>query len=439
MKKLYFILMSSLAVLLLIFGIWTFFLMASPTADLQEDRVDFPKYSHSALADGSYTAQIENYYADNFPFREFFMSANRMMNKLYYFSPIDNLLSIDFQGGAEQGGANLNDEIDTQETEETPSPNVNPYIEEPREEDVTSVGTIIINGNRAMDIPTADNETILQYAGAVNDISFALGEKTRVFSLITPNSGEFYSPKSYHSGIHDQKAMISLCYGNMNDEIITVDAYTAIEQHKNEYLFFRTDHHWTQKGAYYAYTAFCDAAGFASADLDSFKTGTYEDFVGSMFNYTSGYPQSLALKDNPDFLTYYLPPVETTVSYYMDSRLENGVKIDLINTNLSPEIKNKYLCFISGDTPICVIESDAAGGTCIVLKESYGNAFIPFLAQHYSKIIAIDPREFSGAGEPVMDLPAFAASQNVNDVLIINYPFMMSNKAYISYLTALIS
>ena len=56
--------------------------------------------------------------------------------------------------------------------------------------------------------------------------------------------------------------MIDRCYGGMDEKIVTVDAYSALAAHTDEYLYFRTDHHWTQLGAYYAYTAFCEAAGF---------------------------------------------------------------------------------------------------------------------------------------------------------------------------------
>lgn len=429
MKKLYFVLLASLTGVLLTFGIWTVIQMGEPVAETKENRAERPVFTLVALSDGTYTAQLEDYYTDHFPLRDFFLDANRVMNKFYYFSPTKNLLSIAYHGGAEQGGANIS---------QTPAEESKPPVEQPAEADVTSVGTIIINGNRAMDIPTADNETIVRYAQSVNNIAEVMGEDVRVFSLVTPNSGEFYSPKSYHTGLHSQRAMINLCYRYMSDKVQTVDAYSALLDHADEYLFFRTDHHWTQKGAYYAYTAFCDAAGFTPPPLQSYESGTYERFVGSMYNYTAGYPQSKALQDEPDILQYYLPPVKTNVAYYPDARLQNGRKIPLIDTGLNPEIENKYLCYISGDTPICVIESEAEGGTCLVLKESYGNAFIPFLAQHYSKIIAIDPREFSGAGEPTIDLKAFAQAQGVDDVLVLNYPFMISNKAYIGYLDAMI-
>ena len=423
MKKLYLILLLTLAAVMLVLGIWSAVNIAPPA------------FAAENLLDGSYTTQLDDCYTENFLFRNFFLSVNRVLNRFYYFSAADNLLTIDYQGGAEHGGISLNESAE--ETTEQPAVE-KPRVENPAEEDVTSVGTIIINGNRAMDIPTAENENIVLYGQTVSALAAAMPDGVRTFSLVTPNSGEFYSPTSFHTGIHDQKAMIDLCYGNMAENVTTVDAYSVISAHADEYLFFRTDHHWTQKGAYYAYTAFCEKAGFTAPPLDRYETGTYENFVGSMYNYTADYPQSKTLKEQPDTLTYYLPRVETNAAYYASGSLQNGRKIPVVDTALREEINNKYLCYISGDTPVCVIESSAQGGTCLVLKESYGNAFIPFLTEHYSKVIAIDPREFSGKDEPTLDIAAFAAEQQVDDLLVLNYPFMMSNAAYIGYLEALL-
>ena len=89
-----------------------------------------------------------------------------------------------------------------------------------------------------------------------------------------------------------------------------VDVRQTLAAHKSEYIYYRTDHHWTQLGAYYAYTAFCEAAGFEAVPLEQFQTGRYDTFLGSMYTFTKGYPQSDVLKQHPDYLDYYLPIAE---------------------------------------------------------------------------------------------------------------------------------
>lgn len=469
MKKLYICLMGALLAVLTAVGAISL-LDTDPTVLAGENRkIEKPKFSWSALLDGSYVQQLESYYTDTFPFREKLMPLNQELNKFYYYSGSgdSNYLAIDFNGGAEQGGESLHDvenalnnpegagntttpettdpSTDTPEQqtpftgnaeEETTTP---PDIDIPDENQAAAIGTIIVVGDNAMDIPTANNEVIDSYADAVNNLSQALGSDVRTISLVTPNSGEFYSPESSHTGSHSQKDMIDRCYNAMNDNIVTVDAYSALRDHADEYIYFRTDHHWTALGAYYAYTQYCKATGFEPVPLEQFETGTYENFLGSMYTYTQKYPQSQALKDNPDTLTYYLPIVETHAKYYSDATLSDGIAISVVYTKLAENVSNKYLCFIGGDTPVCVVETAVEDGpVCMVLKESYGNAFVPFLTSHYSKIIVIDPRQFNQDGKPSLDLPAFAKEQGVDDLLVINYPFMINNSYYISLLNRLI-
>lgn len=476
MKKFHIVLLSlTLAAVLCVTGLSLF--GKDPTFSASENRklAQRPRFTLSSLLDGSFISAFEAYYSDTFPGREKMLELNRSLNKFYYYSGTseeDSVLVIGGSTGAENGGESLHDVQKEQEalsradapddtasadeqkpetpaTEQSPdTPAVPdtpeapaeepPHIDAPDESEATYAGNVVVVGTRAMEIPTASDDLVVRYAGAVNNLAAALGSEVRTFSLVTPNGGEFYSPESMHEGLHSQKAMIDLCYKNLQSDVTPVDAYSALAQHVDEYLYFRTDHHWTQLGAYYAYTKFCEAAGFEAEPLDAFETGEYTNFVGSMYTFTSGYPQSQILKDNPDTLIYYLPIYETHAKYYADATLQNGVPISVVYTKLADETTNKYLCFIGGDTPVCVIESAAEGGVCMVLKESYGNAFVPFLTSHYSKIIVVDPREFNRDGKPSLDLASFAKEQGVNDLLVINYPYTVNSVSYINWLNRLV-
>ena len=480
MKKIYTILLSVVLAAMLLVGLISL-LDKDPTRSESENRelAKKPKFSLSALFDGSYIPALETYYADTFPMRETLLAANRTLNKFYYYSGSgeDTVLVISGNTGAEQGGQSLDSVLqqtsdvtqkqdttddetqqpgiaasgeqaapDGEEMPETPEQMPDepkqeeiPPLDNPDESEASYAGNVILVGTRAMEIPTALDDVITSYAGAVNNLAAAMPEGTRTISLLTCNGGEFYSPESMHTGLHSQKEMIQRCYDQMAEDIITVDACTALRAHTDEYIFFRTDHHWTQLGAYYAYTAFCEAAGFEAVELSEFETGRYDTFLGSMYTFTSGYPQNQTLKDNPDYLDYYLPVVETHAKYYANAELQNGVPVSVVYTKLDNSVSNKYLCFIGGDTPVCVIETDVENGpTCIMLKESYGNAFAPFLTSHYSKIIVIDPREFNRDGKPSLDLAAFASEQQIDDLIVINYPYMINNSYYVNWLNRLV-
>ncbi len=463
MKKLYIVLLSVLVLAAAAVGVVSL-VDVDATESKTENRnlATKPEFSFGALIDGSYLRDMDTYYSDTFPGRELLLKANQKLNGFYHFGGgQDNLLVLDYQGGAEHGGQALDPIPEQVPSEEDAQPVVNPneiptgeevpeqenpVPEEPVEEEdntenleYTSAGSVIIVGDRAMDVPYATDSIVLSYADAVGNLQKALGEEVRVISLLTPNAAQFYSPKDMHSGVSDQKAMIELCYGAMDDTIVTVDAFSKLKAHKDEYVYFRTDHHWTQLGAYYAYTAYCEALGLEAVPLESFETGQYTGFLGSMYGWTSQYPQSDVLKNNPDILTYYLPVVETSAAYYADADLENSTAypVSVVYQGISEDQTNKYLCFLGGDHPAATVETSVDGPVCMVLKESYGNAFVPFLTSHYSKIIVIDPREFNRSGKPSLNLAELAAQQGVDDLLVINYPFMVSSDSYVSYLKRL--
>lgn len=483
MKKLYAVLLSLLLVAVAAVGVYSLV-----DVDATESKIENralakkPAFTLAGLLDGSYISQLETYYADTFPGRDALLSANKQLNGFYHFSggKDNNMLVLDFNADVEQGGQALNpdhaespddaqsvggqvDEIPDDTPDETPDDTLDETPDETPDEteeddktnvpvnegptpvnpeggNYTSAGSVILIGDNAMDIPTATNEIIESYAQAVNNLSDAL-PGVRTISLVTPNSGQFYSYEEFHTGLHDQEAMIDLCYENMDESIVTVNAYDALAAHTDEYLFFRTDHHWTQLGAYYAYTAFCEAAGFEAVPLSKFESGVYENFLGSMYTFTAAYAQSDALKEHPDTLTYYLPIVETHARYYADADFENSTAypVSVVYRGITEEETNKYMCFLGGDHPGMTIECDVPGGkTCLVLKESYGNAFIPFLTSHYSKIYVIDPREFNQDGKPSLDLRELTEKYPIDDLIVINYPFMINNKTYVNWLNRLV-
>ena len=482
MKKIYRAMAGAILALLLVIGLASLFTTGSAADGADTTR---PKFSFSALLDGSFISSLETYYTNTFPMRSALLAANRRLNGFYYSSSgEDNILVLSGNTGAEQGGESLarqeyektgqtleNDppepagpvsgeteisapepevepvtpegpagETSTEQTpeEKTPPEDEIPELDNPDISEAQYAGNVVIVGDRAMEIPTATDSVIESYAKTVNALADALGKDVRTISLVTPNGGEFYSPESMHQGLNSQKDMIDYCYSKMDKDIVTVDAYTALRAHTDEYIFFRTDHHWTQLGAYYAYTAFCEAAGFDAVPLDRFETGRYDRFVGSMYTFTANYPQSQTLLDNPDYLEYYLPIATTHAKYYADGNLQNGVPVSVVYKHLDASVTNKYQCFIGGDTPVCVIETDVEGPVCLMLKESYGNAFAPFLTSHYSKIIVVDPREFNRDGKLSLDLTQFAKEQGVNDLLVINYPYMINNSYYIAWLGRLV-
>ena len=466
MKKLYTVLLVALVSVVMLVGLWSLVDKDATESKVENRRLaSKPEFSFSRLMDGSYVSELETYYSDTFPGRDWLLKANKALNKFYYFSGSgeNSIVIVDFTNDVGEGGQaqqpvepsqpEENEQPSEPSDTEVPEPEVpeEPTVpEEPSEPkddgpnydemEVTASGSIIIMGSSAVDIPTATDSIIQRYAEAVSNIEDAVGHRARVISLVTPNSGQFYSPTEYHTGSHDQKAMIDLCYGSMSSDVLTVDAYSILEKNKDSDIYFRTDHHWTALGAYFAYTRFCETAGFEAVPLQRFKSGTYDRFLGSMYTYTSDLPQSAALKENPDSLTYYLPIVNTTAYFCANADLENSTPYycEVVNPDLPADEYNKYMCFMSGDHPAALISTDVQGPVALVLKDSYGNAFLPFLTSHYSKIYVIDPREFNQDGKPSLDLISYVDEHQVDDVILVNYSFMINSAKYVKWLNRLV-
>lgn len=399
-----------------------------------------PKMTISGLLDGTYFNDYRAYYADTFPNREALMNSNTTLNGFYYFGGLGSddsaSLVIDLNLNAAQHGEALKTTEDPDATGET-TVETEP-VNKPTEPlaSAEQLGSVVLIGNSAFDVPHADNDQIVKYAQAVTAIADLLGSDVKTFSMPVPNSAEFYTHKEYHTGKTSQKAMFELCKSNLGANVTFVDAYSVIEKHTNEYIYFRTDHHWTHLGAYYAYTALCESAGFTPVNRDDFATGQWENFVGSLYTYVANYPQGKVLKDNPDTVHYWKPSANITTTCYNSTKLTNGYAMGTI-CRVGEDVENKYLTFMGGDHPIAVVQTDTEGPCILVIKESYGNALISWLTNHYSKIILIDPRQYYDKNSDI-DLAAFAAEQGVDQCLVINYPMMLNSDGYTGLLEKLV-
>ena len=443
MKRIYYALSVFMLLFMLLVGlISTFDKDATFSASENRQLKTRPKFTISGFLDGNFFNNYREYYADTFPGREKLMKSNTSLNTFYYFSGLssdeDVSLIINFDSNAAQHGQALKDPDATQPSKPAdatePSEEEVPKLTEPSAQ-TEQLGNVILVGDRAMDVPVANGEYIRAYAAAVNGIADLLGSDVQTFSMPVPNAAAFYASKEHRSGARDQKAMFDLVRDTLDDNVTFIDAYTTLAKHTDEYIYFRTDHHWTHQGAYYAYTALCKAAGFTPEPQSKFETGKLENFVGSLYTYSANYPQAVVLKNNPDTVHYWKPFANCETYYYNDTNLNNGVLMGTI-CRVREDEANKYLVFMGGDRNVTVVTTDTEGPCIMVIKESYGNALISWLTSHYSKIILIDPREYFSDNQDI-DLKAFAQAQGVDQCLIINYPMMLNSQNYISLLERL--
>lgn len=454
MKRIYAGLCAAFVLILLAIGLISTFDKDATFSESERRQLKTrPSLTVSGLLDGSYFEDYRAYFADTFPSREKLMSSNTELNAFYYFGGKSSGIVIDFNTNAAQHGEALKNTEGEESQSSQPEDGTTGEGQDPTEDssgetepstlpeqhavegNAEQLGSVLLIGDTAFDVPHMDKAAIARYAAAVTSIADKLGSGVKTFSMPVPNSAEFYTTSEYHTGATSQYDMIQLCKENLGSNVTFVDAYSVLAQHTSEYIYFRTDHHWTHLGAYYAYTALCKSAGFTPMSRDGFATGQWDNFVGSLYTYTASYAQSKVLKENPDTVYYWKPIADCKTTCYTSTALTGAYAMGTI-CKINEDVDNKYLTFMGGDHPVAIVETDTDGPCILVIKESYGNALISWLTSHYSKIILIDPREYFNKNSSI-DLASFAQSQGVDQCLVVNYPMMLNSTGYISLLEKL--
>ena len=218
-----------------------------------------------------------------------------------------------------------------------------------------------------------------RYAEIINSYREHLPESIRIFSMLAPIRVEFM--EQYASSNDSQRDTIDLINGILDERILKTATYEKLAQHKDEYIHFRTDHHWTALGAYYAYLTFAESAGFEPVGIENYIEHSVSGFLGSFGKGT----QNKTIKDNPDTIYYYALDNGTTFSR----------KMFVFPEDLSTV---SYRVFLGGDyAKLDFNSSNKNGKTLVIIKDSYANALIPWLSPHYERIIVIDPRQYDGS------------------------------------------
>ncbi len=253
------------------------------------------------------------------------------------------------------------------------------------------------------------------YASVVSYIKKAVGNDIRVYNIVAPDHAAVALPEKYLSKMNDEKEFIDTVYSSYSDEVIPVDTLAAEQEHKGEYIYFRSDINWTALGAYYAYEQFCIKAGLNAVSLDSLSKGSITGFLGLLYTATQTEKNPEGNKElaaMPDTVVYYnMPGVQ---SCYL---LENGdteeKEVPLIAT--FAEGRFAYSAFVWGDNPYMRIKTDnKTGRKLCLIKDTYGSALAPFLTANYDEIFIVDPAYYSG------NIIEYIRDNKYTDVLVIN-------------------
>ena len=254
-----------------------------------------------------------------------------------------------------------------------------------------------------------------KYQSTVNAVADSLSGVSQVYAMAIPLSSGITLPDELFSDIpgSDQAQAEKDILAGMGQNVKTIPLHDVMMSHRTEYIYFRTDHHWTALGAYYAYVQFCTAKGITPHNLSDYEVSQFPGFLGSFYN-DGGKPD--AMKNDPDTVNAYHPVSATASMKYGDNENSTLTGGQVIFDESTASASLKYGTFIMGDNPFTVIENPEVsnGESCIVVKESFGNAFVPFLVDHYQTVYVVDYRYYSGS------VTQLARGKGVKDVLFVN-------------------
>lgn len=231
----------------------------------------------------------------------------------------------------------------------------------------------------------------------------------KMHMLIAPNAANILKEKlPAFATTEDQNAQLK-----RTEEIASkagiqwIDVSKVLKEHKDEEIYYRTDHHWTTKGAYYAFQEAAESLGIASEELITFSPYTVSEEFNGTLSATSGYERArrekidiyLPKQNDTEVVVNYVEEKEKSASMYSSEKLKE---------------KDKYGMFLNGNHALVDIKTTSEkNGRLLVLKDSYANCFVPFLTPYYREIVLVDPRYYYG------DLDDLIEEDRITDVLFL--------------------
>lgn len=312
-----------------------------------------PEFSFKALFGGDFTSKFETYTTDQFPLRDHWITMKARCELL--------------SGKQENNGAYYCGDT------------ILANYDNPGRDDIL----------RRMD-----------YLSALTEHSSA-----PVYFGLIPSAAEIESsllPKN--APTDSQQTVIDWAYSRPAADVF-IDLASALGAHKDEYIYYRTDHHWTSLGAYYGYTAICEAMGLTPSPLSSYDRQTVsENFCGTTWS-SSGFT--------------WVPP-DTIETFVSD---DGSVKITLFDgqeQRSTPlydtsylDKKDQYSMFLGGNAPLRSIDTGHDGPSLLIVRDSYSDSLVPFLLEHFSRIDLVDLRYYASS------LSDYIAQNGFDAVLVL--------------------
>lgn len=416
----------SLMILIPVFAIIILFLLLFPRSTVSQiekrELAEFPTFSFESYFSGEFTSGVTTYFDDTVPYRDDFKNMGNNFKSIFGFSTSDDVTIVGkpvavvskdesetkTPNKTEESNSNTdNSTSDTSVQESSQEESYRDYTDESAEEVAYDNGMIVVKQDghyRAMELFGGGSGK--NYITALNNFHKELGDNVKIYSMPIAKASEYYLPSDYADYSASQKDCFDKIASQLDSGIISVDADSVISKHTEEPIYCRTDHHWQPLGAYYAAQTFAEAAGVSFKSIDTYQKFENEGFVGTMYAFSG----NANILNDPETFIYYKPSnIDNCTTYYYDTSFNYTGTGNFFN---GVDVANSYLVFMGGDEQIVKVKTDVKNGRKLcVVKDSYGNAEIPYYMGSFEEIYVIDMRYFN------LNLVDFVNQTGVTDLL----------------------
>ena len=263
------------------------------------------------------------------------------------------------------------------------------------------------DGQLLEDIAVPDNELFTANINAVKSFANTYSDIPATVMLIPDAACILSDSLPAFASVEDQRQMFSMVERGLGDSVKWVDAYSTLNKHKAEKLYYKTDHHWTTQGAFYVFQEAAASLGIEEDVSDDYVSYTVTDSFNGVLASKSG----VGL-DEKEQIDIYVPTEgdDDVVVNYVDE----GKKRTSLYDSSKLETRDKYGVFFGGNTSVMDIRTvSTSHKRLLVVKDPFADCFIPLLTPYYREIVVVDPRYYSGTMTDIMD------TYRITDILIL--------------------
>ena len=233
----------------------------------------------------------------------------------------------------------------------------------------------------------------------------------RVYVMVAPAASAIYPERvPAHAPLLEEEGYIRQIQAAVEEAGgVYIPLQDALAAHKDEYIYYRTDHHWTTLGAYYAYDQLCQTLGLVPFDRSAHTAVEVENFYGTF------YSRARTWNAKPDVLTYYQLDVPLTIYQVTGPGMPGEGQTTGLYDLAKLDAYDKYAAFLHGNNGLSRVEGEGQG-RILVIKDSYANSLVPFLTANYADIDVIDLRNYNYGLDALIQ-------ENQYDQILVLYSF----------------